>query len=132
MIEVKPFDAAAWVGAFESLSNCTVGIHGPVHDDPDYDAPFTVTDPAVITAYRERHADDRVIREGEGPFIMGNRSMIAEVYAADPARVADLERRWDERRNERPTHVAMIEALAPWQRKAVRGFARQRAAVQAA
>ncbi|WP_174300705.1 hypothetical protein [Caulobacter sp. S45] len=134
-VDVVPFDAAAWAAEYESHPNCTVTQYGCAYHDDDYDKSFTVDDPDLIAAFVRGRAQTEPYFAHPGrarqAFIMGNRSMIAEVYASLPEQAAALERLWDERAAERHVGVDMVAQLTPWQRKAVQDFARQRLATAA-
>ena len=133
-----PWDAAAWVEAFEAIPGCEVAPGGALFRNEAWegyigDEAFTVTDRALVDAFldRERVTDpDLRAPWDRGICLRGSDAVtIRKVFLHDPAEAERLIRLNEEQRAilaGPPRGRDLWRSLPHWQQKAARDFARDR------
>lgn len=136
---VEPFDADAFIAAFEERPGCVMTAHGPRWQEPqawpglleslEFNARFTVTDPERLTLYCDEKGyagDERDLIMKGGVFTV---DAIALMFPDQPEKVEGLRQLAAEQsaiRKANPAGSHDWGSLKDWQKDAVRAAAKRR------
>jgi hypothetical protein len=146
LVEVQPFDAKAWIEAFETIPGHEMRPAGPAYMEPEAWGPgcpspddLLISDPVAIANYRDQvrakfkdpqEYDKHLRAQGHSPensVYPPQREALEWAYSHDPAERDRMLALWDRRAahcKSEPQGAALWRGLTSWQRDLIKQAAR--------